>query len=99
MLIAGDGAMQQTAAELGTLLGQGLAPVIIVLSNDGYTAERAIHHPEARVPRDPGVGLDRAARRRGPGHVPRGAARRHLPRAGLGSHRGQMTTQPPAARS
>jgi indolepyruvate decarboxylase len=47
VLIAGDGALQQTAAELGTLLGQGLAPVIIVLSNGGYTVERAIHHPGA----------------------------------------------------
>ena len=48
VLIAGDGAMQQTAAELGTLFRQGLAPVIIVLKNAGYTVERAIHHPEAR---------------------------------------------------
>jgi TPP-dependent 2-oxoacid decarboxylase len=47
VLIAGDGAMQQTAAELGTLLGQGLAPVIIVLNNGGYTVERAIHQPDA----------------------------------------------------
>ena len=47
VLIAGDGAMQQTAPELGTLLGQGLAPVIIVLSNRGYTIERAIGRPGA----------------------------------------------------
>ena len=47
VLIIGDGAMQQTAAELGTLLGQGLAPVIIVLNNGGYTVERAIHQPDA----------------------------------------------------
>jgi alpha-keto-acid decarboxylase len=47
VLIAGDGALQQTAAELGTLLGQGLAPVIIVLNNGGYTVERAIHQPDA----------------------------------------------------
>ena len=47
VLIAGDGAMQQTAAELGTLLGQGLAPIVIVLSNGGYTIERAIHRPSA----------------------------------------------------
>ena len=47
VLIAGDGAMQQTAAELGTLLGQGLAPVVIVLNNGGYATERAIDHPEA----------------------------------------------------
>ncbi len=47
VLIAGDGAMQQTAAELGTLLGQGLAPIVVVLSNGGYTIERAIHRASA----------------------------------------------------
>jgi TPP-dependent 2-oxoacid decarboxylase len=47
VLVVGDGAMQQTAAELGTLLGQGLAPVIIVLNNGGYTTERAVSHPDA----------------------------------------------------
>jgi TPP-dependent 2-oxoacid decarboxylase len=47
VLIASDGAMQQTAAELGTLLGQGLAPIVIVLSNGGGTIERAIHRTSA----------------------------------------------------
>ena len=47
ILIAGDGAMQQTAAEFGTLLGQGLAPIVIVINNHGYTIERGIHHPSA----------------------------------------------------
>ena len=47
VLIAGDGAMQQTAAELGTLLGQGLAPIVIVLSDHGYAIERGIRHPSA----------------------------------------------------
>jgi indolepyruvate decarboxylase len=47
VLIAGDGAMQQTAAELGTLLGQGLAPVIFVLNNGGYTTERSIGDPDS----------------------------------------------------
>jgi TPP-dependent 2-oxoacid decarboxylase len=47
VLVADDYAMQQTAAELGTLLGQGLAPVIIVLNHGGYTVERAIHQPDA----------------------------------------------------
>jgi len=47
VLIVGDGAMQQTAAELGTLLGQGLAPVVIVLNNGGDAAERATGHPDA----------------------------------------------------
>ena len=47
VLIIGDGAMQQAAAELGTLLAQGLAPVIIVVNNGGYTTERAIAGPSA----------------------------------------------------
>ncbi len=47
VLITGDGAMQQTAAELGTLLGQGLVPVVIVLNNGGYTPERVIGHRDA----------------------------------------------------
>ena len=47
VLIIGDGAMQQAAAELGTLLAQGLAPVIIVVNNGGYTTERAIADPSA----------------------------------------------------
>ena len=47
ILIIGDGAMQQTAPELGTLLGQGLVPVVIVLNNGGYTVERASHRPSA----------------------------------------------------
>jgi TPP-dependent 2-oxoacid decarboxylase len=47
VLIAGDGALQQTAPELGPLLSQGIAPVVIVINNDGYAVERAIHHPDA----------------------------------------------------
>ena len=47
VLIGGDGAMQQTAPELGTLLRQGLAPVIIVLSHRGYPIEHAIGRPGA----------------------------------------------------
>jgi indolepyruvate decarboxylase len=47
ILVIGDGAMQQTAPELGTLLGQGLTPIIVVLDNAGYTVERTIHHPPA----------------------------------------------------
>ena len=46
VLLAGDGAMQQTAAELGTLISQGLVPVVIVLNNGGYTTERSIGHPD-----------------------------------------------------
>jgi indolepyruvate decarboxylase len=46
ILLIGDGAMQLTAQELGTLLREGCAPVIVLLDNDGYTIERAIHGPE-----------------------------------------------------
>ena len=47
IVVAGDGALQQTATELGTLLALGLAPIIIVLNNNGYTTERKIGHPSA----------------------------------------------------
>ncbi len=53
VLVIGDGAFQQTAPELGTMLAQGLAPVIIVLNNGGYTCERAIHSPSAGYHRIP----------------------------------------------
>jgi indolepyruvate decarboxylase len=53
VLVIGDGAFQQTAPELGTMLAQGLAPVVIVLNNGGYTIERAIHSPSAAYHRIP----------------------------------------------
>jgi indolepyruvate decarboxylase len=53
VVIAGDGAMQQTAPELGTLLELGVAPVIIVLNNSGYAIERAIHNTSASYHRIP----------------------------------------------
>lgn len=43
ILIIGDGSAQLTIQELGTLLRDGLNPVIFILNNDGYTVERAIH--------------------------------------------------------
>ncbi len=46
-MIIGDRAMQQAAPELGTLLGQGLAPVIILLSHRGAAAAPEIHRPDA----------------------------------------------------
>lgn len=45
ILLIGDGAAQLTVAELGTIVREGLAPVVIVVDNDGYTVERAIHGP------------------------------------------------------
>jgi indolepyruvate decarboxylase len=53
VLIIGDGAFQQTAPELGTMLAQGLAPVVIVLNNNGYAVERAIHSPSSGYHRIP----------------------------------------------
>jgi TPP-dependent 2-oxoacid decarboxylase len=46
ILLIGDGAAQVTAQELSTILRAGLSPVVIVVDNDGYTIERAIHGPE-----------------------------------------------------
>ncbi|WP_077079280.1 alpha-keto acid decarboxylase family protein [Mycobacterium numidiamassiliense] len=47
VLLIGDGAAQLTIQELGTFFREGLAPVIVVVNNDGYTVERAIHGPQA----------------------------------------------------
>ncbi|EBU5586690.1 alpha-keto acid decarboxylase family protein [Salmonella enterica] len=43
ILIIGDGAAQLTIQETGSMLRDGQAPVILLLNNDGYTVERAIH--------------------------------------------------------
>lgn len=43
VLIIGDGAAQLTVQELGAFSREGLTPVIVVVNNDGYTIERAIH--------------------------------------------------------
>ncbi|WP_108638082.1 alpha-keto acid decarboxylase family protein [Mycobacterium rhizamassiliense] len=47
VLLIGDGAAQLTIQELGTFSREGLCPVIVVVNNDGYTVERAIHGPQA----------------------------------------------------
>ncbi|MDV3130334.1 alpha-keto acid decarboxylase family protein [Mycobacterium sp. 21AC1] len=47
VLLIGDGAAQLTIQELGAFGREGLTPVIIVVNNDGYTVERAIHGPKA----------------------------------------------------
>ena len=46
ILLIGDGAGQMTVQELSTILRSGLSPVVVVVDNDGYTIERAIHGPE-----------------------------------------------------
>ncbi|EJP8698049.1 alpha-keto acid decarboxylase family protein [Salmonella enterica] len=43
ILIIGDGAAQLTIQEMGSMLRDGQAPVILLLNNDGYTVEHAIH--------------------------------------------------------
>ncbi len=43
ILIIGDGAAQLTIQEMGSMLRDGQALVILLLNNDGYTVERAIH--------------------------------------------------------
>jgi alpha-keto-acid decarboxylase len=43
VLLIGDGAAQLTVQELGLFSREGLSPVIVVVNNDGYTVERAIH--------------------------------------------------------
>ncbi|MEO3991825.1 alpha-keto acid decarboxylase family protein [Pseudocitrobacter cyperus] len=48
VLIIGDGAAQLTIQELGSMLRDGQRPLILLLNNDGYTVERAIHGPEER---------------------------------------------------
>ena len=40
VLITGDGAHQQTCMEIGTILRNNVKPIIIVINNKGYAAER-----------------------------------------------------------
>ncbi len=47
VLLIGDGAAQLTIQELGSFSREGLSPVIVVVNNDGYTVERAIHGEKA----------------------------------------------------
>lgn len=48
VLLSGDGSAQLTVQELGSMLRDGLKPVIFVLNNHGYTVERAIHGERQR---------------------------------------------------
>lgn len=48
VLLIGDGAAQLTVQELGAFGREGLTPVVVVVNNDGYTVERAIHGVTAR---------------------------------------------------
>jgi indolepyruvate decarboxylase len=46
IILTGDGSTLMTAQELGTMLREGLKPIILLLNNNGYTIERAIRGPE-----------------------------------------------------
>lgn len=48
LLLIGDGSAQLTIQELGSMQRDGQKPVILLLNNEGYTVERAIHGPEQR---------------------------------------------------
>lgn len=43
VLFVGDGSLQLTVQEIGTMVRRGLTPYIFVLNNDGYEIERIIH--------------------------------------------------------
>ena len=43
VLITGDGSLQLTIQEIGTMIMHKTAPVILIINNRGYTVERAIH--------------------------------------------------------
>lgn len=48
IVLTGDGAAQLTIQEMGSMLRDKQHPVILVLNNEGYTVERAIHGPKQR---------------------------------------------------
>jgi len=43
VVLVGDGAFQMTGMELSTIVRRGLAPIVIVLDNQGYGTERILH--------------------------------------------------------
>jgi indolepyruvate decarboxylase len=54
ILLIGDGSALLTAPEIGTMLREGCAPIMVLINNDGYTVERAIHGHERRYNDIPG---------------------------------------------
>jgi pyruvate decarboxylase len=46
VLIVGDGSLQMTVQEVGSLIRFGFKPIIFVINNNGYSIERAIHGPD-----------------------------------------------------
>lgn len=47
VLVSGDGAAQLTVQEISTMLREKTNPIMVIINNEGYTVERAIHGPEA----------------------------------------------------
>ncbi|SPO28427.1 probable PDC1 - pyruvate decarboxylase, isozyme 1 [Ustilago trichophora] len=45
-LFVGDGSVQLTVQEIGTMIKHGLTPYLFILNNDGYEIERQIHGPQ-----------------------------------------------------
>jgi pyruvate decarboxylase len=45
ILLVGDGSLQMTVQEIGTIIREGFAPTIFVINNAGYSIERLIHGP------------------------------------------------------
>ncbi|GAC99677.1 pyruvate decarboxylase [Pseudozyma hubeiensis SY62] len=45
-LFVGDGSLQLTAQEIGTMMKHSLCPYLFILNNDGYEIERQIHGPQ-----------------------------------------------------
>jgi indolepyruvate decarboxylase len=43
VLLIGDGAAQMTVQALSTLAREGISATVVLVNNDGYTVERAIH--------------------------------------------------------
>jgi len=43
VLVTGDGSLQLTAQEIGTMIAKRTRPVILLINNAGYTIERVIH--------------------------------------------------------
>ena len=46
IVLVGDGSFQMTGFDLSTAIREGVAPIVLVLDNHGYGAERSIHDGE-----------------------------------------------------
>jgi pyruvate decarboxylase len=44
--MVGEGSLQMTVQEIGSIIRFGFEPIILLINNDGYAIERAINGPE-----------------------------------------------------